>query len=272
MKAVIVAAGLGAFQPRKLPVAGAEPFEGRQLHYAVKNPEQFRGKDLVILGGGDSALDWVLALQPIAHSVVLIHRSNEFRAAPASVAKMRALVDAHQMQLMVGNVTGIRSEGDALRGINVIGADSVTRAVDFEHLLAFYGLSPKLGPIAQWGLGIDKNQITVDTERFETNVPGIYAVGDINTYPGKLKLILSGFHEGALMAQAAALPAWSATDAAEALADDEGSGDGDVDDLVFGVQVAHGQHVGIPAQQTRLGGDGEIRGGPGHQGVQLGGA
>lgn len=199
-RAVIVAAGLGAFQPRKLPVAGAEPFEGRQLHYAVKNPEQFRGKDLVILGGGDSALDWVLALQPIAHSVVLIHRSNEFRAAPASVAKMRALVDAHQMQLMVGNVTGIRSEGDTLKGINVIGADSVTRAVDFEHLLAFYGLSPKLGPIAQWGLGIDKNQITVDTERFETNVPGIYAVGDINTYPGKKKLILCGFHEAALAA------------------------------------------------------------------------
>ncbi|GMU44662.1 MAG: NAD(P)/FAD-dependent oxidoreductase [Xanthomonadales bacterium PRO6] len=199
-RAVIIAAGLGAFQPRKLPVAGTEPYEGRQLHYAVKHPETFRGKDLVILGGGDSALDWVLALQPIAHSVVLIHRSNEFRAAPASVAKMRALVDAHQMQLLIGNVTGIRTEGDVLRGVHVIGADSVTRAIDFEHLLAFYGLSPKLGPIAQWGLGIDKNQIVVDTERFESSVPGIYAVGDINTYPGKKKLILCGFHEAALAA------------------------------------------------------------------------
>ena len=199
-RAVIVAAGLGAFQARKVPVAGADAFEGRQIHYAVKNPEQFRGKDLVILGGGDSALDWVLALQPIAHSVVLVHRSNEFRAAPASVAKMRALVDEHQMQLLIGNVTGIRAEGDTLKGVNVIGADSVTRALDFDHLLAFYGLSPKLGPIATWGLGIDKNQITVDTERFETSVPGIYAVGDINTYPGKKKLILCGFHEAALAA------------------------------------------------------------------------
>ena len=140
------------------------------------------------------------ALLPIAHSVVLIHRSNEFRAAPASVAKMRALCDDMKMQLMIGNVTGIKTEGDTLKGINVIGADTVTRVVEFDHLLAFYGLSPKLGPIATWGLGIDKNQITVDTERFETSVPGIYAVGDINTYPGKKKLILCGFHECALAA------------------------------------------------------------------------
>ena len=199
-RAVIVAAGLGAFQPRKVPVAGADAFEGRQIHYSVKNPEQFRGKDLVILGGGDSALDWVLALQPIAQSVLLIHRSNEFRAAPASVAKMRALCDEQQMQLMIGNVTGIKTEGDDLKAISVIAADAVTRVVGFDHLLAFYGLSPKLGPIATWGLGIDKNQIQVDTERFETNIPGIYAVGDINTYPGKKKLILCGFHEAALAA------------------------------------------------------------------------
>lgn len=199
-KAVIVAAGLGAFQPRKVPVAGADAFEGRQIHYSVKNPEQYRGKDLVILGGGDSALDWVLALQPIANSVLLIHRSNEFRGAPASVAKMRALCDDNQMQLMIGNVTGIKVEDDTLKAVTVIGADAVTRVVEFDHLLAFYGLSPKLGPIATWGLGIDKNQIQVDTERFETNVPGIYAVGDINTYPGKKKLILCGFHEAALAA------------------------------------------------------------------------
>ena len=199
-RAVIVAAGLGAFQPRKVPVAGTEAFEGKQIHYSVKNPEQFRDKDLVILGGGDSALDWALALQPLARSVVLIHRSNEFRAAPASVAKMRQLCDDHQMQLLIGNVTGIKTDEDTLRAITVIGADAVTRVVEFDHLLGFYGLSPKLGPIAHWGLGIDKSQIQVDTERFETNIPGIYAVGDINTYPGKKKLILCGFHEAALAA------------------------------------------------------------------------
>jgi thioredoxin reductase (NADPH) len=199
-RAVIVAAGLGAFQPRKVPVAGADAFEGKQIHYSVKNPEQFRDQDLVVLGGGDSALDWVLALQPIARSIVLIHRSNEFRAAPASVAKMRALCDEHKLQLLIGNVTGINSDGERLQALKVIGADSVTRVIDLDHLLAFYGLSPKLGPIATWGLGIDKSQIQVDTERFETNVPGIYAVGDINTYPGKKKLILCGFHEAALAA------------------------------------------------------------------------
>ena len=199
-RAVIVAAGLGAFQPRKVPVAGAEIFEGKQIHYSVKNPEQYRDKDLVVLGGGDSALDWVLALQPIARSIVLIHRSNEFRAAPASVAKMRSLCDENLLQLLIGNVTGIKTDGDALKAITVIGADTVTRVVEFDHLLAFYGLSPKLGPIANWGLGIDKNQIQVDTERFETSVSGIYAVGDINVYPGKKKLILCGFHEAALAA------------------------------------------------------------------------
>lgn len=199
-RAVIVAAGLGAFQPRKLPVPGYEPFEGRNIHYAVKNPEAFRDQDLVILGGGDSALDWALALQPIARSVVLIHRSPEFRAAPASVAKMHALCAEQSMQFLIGNVTGLGIENEALKGISVIGGDAVTRRIDFDHLLVFYGLSPKLGPIANWGLGIDKNQIVVDTERFETNVPGIYAVGDINTYPGKKKLILCGFHEAALAA------------------------------------------------------------------------
>ena len=199
-RAVVVAAGLGAFQPRKVPVAGADAFEGKQIHYSIKNPAKFYGKDLLILGGGDSALDWVLALQPLVRSVVLIHRSNEFRAAPATVAKMRALCDEQHMQLMIGNVTGIKTEGEQLKAVTVIGADNITRVVDFDHLLAFYGLSPKLGPIATWGLGIDKNQIQVDTERFESNVPGIYAVGDINVYPGKKKLILCGFHEAALAA------------------------------------------------------------------------
>jgi len=194
-RAVIVAAGLGAFQPRKVAVPNADVFEGKQIHYAVRNPQ-----DLVILGGGDSALDWALALQPVARSVVLVHRSSDFRAAPATVAKMRALCDAQQMQFMVGNITGLNAEGETLKSINVLGGDSVTRAVELDHLLAFYGLSPKLGPIAEWGLGIDRNQIQVDPEKFQSNVPGIYAVGDINTYPGKKKLILCGFHEAALAA------------------------------------------------------------------------
>ncbi len=199
-RAVIVAAGLGAFQPRKVAVPNADAFEGKQIHYAVRNPQQYAEKDLVILGGGDSALDWALALQPIARSVVLVHRSSEFRAAPASVAKMRALCDAQQMQFLVGNITGLNADGETLKSINVIGGDSVTRAIELDHLLAFYGLSPKLGPIAEWGLGIDRNQIQVDPEKFQSNVPGIYAVGDINTYPGKKKLILCGFHEAALAA------------------------------------------------------------------------
>ncbi len=199
-RAVIVAAGLGAFQPRKVTVPGADAFEGKQIHYSVKNPKAYAGKDLVVLGGGDSALDWALALQPIAHSVVLIHRSSGFKAAPASVAKMRALCDEHKMQFLVGNVTGLDAADGTLKAVTVVGGDSVTRVVTLDHLLAFYGLSPKLGPIAEWGLGIDKNQVQVDPEKFQTNVPGIYAVGDINTYPGKKKLILCGFHEAALAA------------------------------------------------------------------------
>jgi len=199
-RAVIVAAGLGAFQPRKVAVPNADVFEGKQIHYAVRNPQHYARKDLVILGGGDSALDWALALQPVARSVVLVHRSSDFRAAPATVAKMRALCDAQQMQFMVGNITGLNAEGETLKSIDVLGGDSVTRAVELDHLLAFYGLSPKLGPIAEWGLGIDRNQIQVDPEKFQSNVPGIYAVGDINTYPGKKKLILCGFHEAALAA------------------------------------------------------------------------
>lgn len=199
-RAVIVAAGLGAFQPRRVALAGADAFEGRQLHYAVRKPEQFRDQDLVILGGGDSALDWVLALQPIARSVVLVHRSNDFRAAPASVAKMRALVEGQQMQLLIGNVSALKSADGELTGVDVHCSDGVTRALDFHHLLAFYGLSPKLGPIAEWGLGIERNQIVVDPEKFQSSTPGIYAVGDINTYPGKKKLILCGFHEAALAA------------------------------------------------------------------------
>ncbi|MEY2687892.1 MAG: hypothetical protein RL375_2090, partial [Pseudomonadota bacterium] len=207
-KTVFIAGGVGSFQPRLLRVEGLDKYDGTQLHYRVRNPEQFAGKNLVIVGGGDSALDWALnfvAEGPNkAESVILIHRRDGFRAAPASVAKMRELCDAYEMQFMVGQVTDIDEKDGQLSAIKVTGGDGVTRVVPLDMLLVFFGLSPKLGPIADWGLGIERKQLVVDTEKFETNVPGIFAVGDINTYPGKKKLILSGFHEAALAAFGAA--------------------------------------------------------------------
>jgi thioredoxin reductase (NADPH) len=203
-KTIFIAAGVGSFQPRTLKVDGIEQFDNTQLFYRVKDPARFEGKNLVICGGGDSALDWALNLVGKAESVVLLHRREEFRAAPASVAKMKELCDNYEMQLLTGQVTGYESENDKLSGIKVTGADGVTRRLPLDSLLVFFGLSPKLGPIAEWGLDIERKQLKVGTERFETNVPGIFAVGDINTYPGKKKLILSGFHEAALAAFAAA--------------------------------------------------------------------
>jgi thioredoxin reductase (NADPH) len=203
-KTIFIAAGVGSFQPRTLKVDGIEQFEGMQLSYRVKNPEQYAGKDLVICGGGDSALDWALHFAGKANSVILLHRREEFRAAPASVAKMKELCDNYEMQFVVGQVTGFETKEDLLSEIKVTGADGVTRRLPLDHLLVFFGLSPKLGPIAEWGLDIERKQLKVGTEKFETNVPGIFAVGDINTYPGKKKLILSGFHEAALAAFGAA--------------------------------------------------------------------
>jgi thioredoxin reductase (NADPH) len=203
-KTIFIAAGVGAFQPRTLKVDGVEKYEGSQVHYRVKNPADFAGKNLVILGGGDSALDWTLnfvAEGPNkAESVILIHRRDGFKAAPANVAKMRELCDAYEMQFIVGQVTGLDERDNQLVGVKVTGSDGVTRVVPMDAMLIFFGLSPKLGPIAQWGLDIERKQLVVDTEKFSTNVPGIFAVGDINTYPGKKKLILSGFHECALAA------------------------------------------------------------------------
>jgi len=202
-KTIFIAAGVGAFQPRTLKVDGLDQFEGSQLFYRVKNPADFAGKNMVIVGGGDSALDWVLNFVEgpnKAESVILIHRRDGFKAAPASVAKMKALCDAYEMQFVIGQVTGIEEKNGRLTGAKVTGADGVTRVVPLDVLLVFFGLSPKLGPIAQWGLQIERKQLVVDTEKFSTSVPGIFAVGDINTYPGKKKLILSGFHECALAA------------------------------------------------------------------------
>jgi thioredoxin reductase (NADPH) len=203
-RTVFIAAGVGSFQPRLLKVDGIERFHDTQLFYRVRDPAQFHGRNLVICGGGDSALDWTLALAGKAESVILLHRRDGFRAAPASVAKMRELVEAHQMQFMVGTVSGVEERDGRMTEIRVASSDGVTRRVPLDALLVFFGLSPKLGPIAEWGLDLERKQILVDTEKFETNVPGIFAVGDINTYPGKKKLILSGFHEAALAAFGAA--------------------------------------------------------------------
>ena len=202
---IFIAAGVGSFQPRTLKVDGIDAFEGKQLHYSVKDPSLFEGKDLVICGGGDSALDWAIALAGKAHSVVVLHRRDDFRAAPASVAKVKAMAEALELQVITGQVTGFEQQDTRLAEIKVSGSDGLTRRLPLDMLLVFYGLSPRLGPIADWGLDIERRQLRVmDTEKFETSVPGIFAVGDINTYPGKKKLILSGFHEAALAAFGAA--------------------------------------------------------------------
>ena len=206
-KAVFIAAGVGAFQPRRLTVPGIEAFEGRQLFYRVPSAAQFAGQQLVIVGGGDSALDWAahFASQPEHRpaSVVLLHRRDGFQATPAAVARMRALCEAQQMQFMVGQVAGFDAENDRLRAVRVMGPDGVTRTLAADVLLAFLGMSPKLGPIADWQIDIERKQLVVNTETYGTSVPGIFAVGDINTYPGKKKLILCGFHEATLAAYGA---------------------------------------------------------------------
>lgn len=207
-RTLFIAAGVGAFQPRKLNVEGLARFEDTQLFYRVRNPADFAGRHLVIIGGGDSALDWALNFAAEgphrAASVILIHRRDGFQAAPANVAKMRELCERHEMQFIVGQTTGFEENDGRLTGLKVTGPDAVTRVVPLDALLVFFGLSPKLGPIADWGLDIERKQLVVDTEQFSTSVPGIFAVGDINTYPGKKKLILSGFHECALAAFGAA--------------------------------------------------------------------
>jgi thioredoxin reductase (NADPH) len=161
----------------------------------------FRNKNVLIVGGGDSALDWTVNLQPIARRLTLLHRRDAFRAAPHTVEKMRSLVASGEMDLHLGQVTSLKGEAPVLEGAVIRKDDGSEFAVDCDVMLPFFGLTMKLGPIADWGLNLHENLIPVDTEKFETNVPGIFAIGDINTYPGKLKLILSGFHEGALAAQ-----------------------------------------------------------------------
>ena len=201
-KVVVIAAGGGSFTPKRPPLDGIEPFEGKSVHYAVRKIEAFRGQDVVIVGGGDSALDWTLNLQPVARSTTLVHRRDDFRAAPHSVEKMRGLVAAAKVRLMIGQVTKLNGQDGHLSSLDVKTAAG-DEMISATALLPFFGLTMKLGPVANWGINLHENLIPVDTEKFETSEPGIFAVGDINTYPGKLKLILSGFHEAALMAQAA---------------------------------------------------------------------
>ena len=203
-KSVVIAAGLGSFQPRRLGIEGAEAFEDRQIHYRVRNASTFHGQRLVIFGGGDSALDWVIDLTGKAQSIVHVHRRPEFRAAPASVARMQELVAEGRMAYAEGTAAGLRTTDGRLTGVTVKRTDGTMAEFEADHVLAFFGLHPKLGPVAEWGFELDKKAIKVDTAKFQTSVPGIFAIGDINTYPGKKKLILSGFHEAALAAFAIA--------------------------------------------------------------------
>jgi thioredoxin reductase (NADPH) len=200
---IVIAAGGGSFQPKRPPVPGIEAFEGTSVFYAVRKMDAFRDKRLLIVGGGDSALDWTLNLHPIAQRVTLLHRRDQFRAAPDSVNKMRALVADGKMDLKLGQVTKLEGEGGKVAAAHVKPDKGEPYLIECDTVLPFFGLTMKLGPVADWGVKLDGELIPVDTAAFETNVPGIFAIGDINTYPGKLKLILCGFHEAALMAQKA---------------------------------------------------------------------
>ncbi len=202
-KTVVIAGGLGCFEPRKPEVEHLQYFEGKGVVYMVKDPDKFRNKRLVIAGGGDSALDWSIYLAEIAESVTLVHRNESFRGAPDSTEKVFSLAKEGRLNLLLNsNLHALRGNG-VLNAVEIINKQGMVNTIDADYMIPLFGLSPKLGPIAEWGLNIDKSAIEVDTLDYSTNVRGIYAIGDINTYPGKLKLILCGFHEAALMAQSA---------------------------------------------------------------------
>ena len=202
-RCVVIAAGGGSFQPKRPPIQGIEPYEEKSVFYAVRKMDAFRDKRLLIVGGGDSALDWTLNLQPIAKRLTLVHRRDDFRGAPDSVNKMRALVAAGGMDLKIGQVSALEGDAGKLTACSIKGNDAAVSRVEVDAMLPFFGLTMKLGPVADWGLKMEDELIPADTGTFETSIPGLFAIGDINTYPGKLKLILSGFHEAALMAQKA---------------------------------------------------------------------
>jgi thioredoxin reductase (NADPH) len=201
-RTVFIAGGVGSFQPRRLRFEGIDEHEEKSLFYRVRDPGKFAGKRIAILGGGDSALDWAVELAPKCDGLTLIHRREEYRGAPATVDAMRALAEDGKIDPIIGKVSGYKADEGGITAVTVtIGEEE--REIPCDAAIVFYGLAPKLGPIAEWGLDINRKTINVDTEKFQTSTPGIYAVGDINFYPGKKKLILSGFHEAALAAFAA---------------------------------------------------------------------
>jgi thioredoxin reductase (NADPH) len=203
-KIVVIAAGGGSFQPKRPPIPGIEPYEGKSVYYAVRKMDAFRDKRVLVVGGGDSALDWTLNLAPIAKHLTLLHRRSEFRASPDSVNKMMSLVGEGKIDFVLGQVIGLEGADGQIAKAKGKSNDGSTFEIACDALLPFFGLTMKLGPVANWGIELRNNElIPVETEAFETSVPGVFAIGDINWYPGKLKLILSGFHEGALMAQKA---------------------------------------------------------------------
>ncbi len=202
-KVIVIAGGLGCFEPRKPALEKLDYFEGKGVVYMVKDPEQFRGKNLVIAGGGDSALDWAIYLAKIANQVTLVHRNETFRGSPDSAEKVFQSVKAGEIDLLLkSDLLSLHGNGK-LESLRVTTPGGQIKEIDTDYLIPLFGLSPKLGPLATWGLNLDRNTIKVDTVDYSTNIPGIYAIGDSNTYPGKLKLILSGFHEAALMAHSA---------------------------------------------------------------------
>ncbi|MFD0963092.1 NAD(P)/FAD-dependent oxidoreductase [Pseudofulvibacter geojedonensis] len=200
---VAIAGGLGSFEPRRPPIQNISSFEDKGVAYIIRDPEVYRDKKVVIAGGGDSALDWSIFLANVASEVTLVHRRNEFRGALDSVEKVQELKNEGKIQLITpGEVTALFGS-EQLYGLEVTKTDGESVYIETDHFIPLFGLAPKLGPIANWGLEIEKNAIKVDTFDYQTNVPGIYAIGDVNTYPGKLKLILCGFHEATLMCQSA---------------------------------------------------------------------
>ncbi len=200
---LIIAAGGGSFMPKKPPIDGIADFEDRSVFYAVRDMQKFQNKRIIIAGGGDSALDWTVNLQPLAQSLTLVHRRDDFRAAPHTVKQMRDLVDRGEMNLEIGQISQLHGENGQLSSVSIRDKETQESVHECDILLPFFGLTMKLGPVANFGLNLHENLIPVDTEKFQTSEEGIFAIGDINYYPGKLKLILSGFHEAALMAQAA---------------------------------------------------------------------
>jgi thioredoxin reductase (NADPH) len=200
---VVIAGGLGCFEPRKPDITNLEHFEGKGVGYMVKNPELLRDRRVVLAGGGDSALDWTLYLANIAKEVTLVHRSDSFRGAPDSAEKVFDLASQGKINLVLNSTIRSISGNGVLKEVTLLHKDKREHTIEADNLIALFGLTPKLGPIADWKLAIEKSAIQVDTVDYSTNVERIYAIGDINTYPGKLKLILCGFHEAALMCQSA---------------------------------------------------------------------